>query len=81
MSGWDKIGCGTLPRGAHWPPPLPEPLGRPASHGPENDPHGSSAKKKPTPVDAIKHKDDRVNIPTHELRDFVRDEAAPCRFL
>ncbi len=26
------------------------------------------------PVDAIKHKDARVNIPTEELRDFVRDE-------
>jgi len=26
------------------------------------------------PVDAIKHKDSRVNIPTEELRDFVADE-------
>jgi adenine-specific DNA-methyltransferase len=31
-------------------------------------------KTAPTPVDAIKHKDARVNIPTHELRDFVREE-------
>jgi adenine-specific DNA-methyltransferase len=29
---------------------------------------------KTTPVEAIKHKDGRVNIPTHELRDFVREE-------
>lgn len=26
------------------------------------------------PIDAIKHKDSRVNIPTRELRDFVADE-------
>ena len=37
------------------------------------------AKKPPkhkgqTPVDAIKHKDSRVNIPTEELRDFVADD-------
>jgi hypothetical protein len=25
----------------------------------------------PTPIDAIKHKDARVNIPTQELRGFV----------
>ena len=32
----------------------------------------------PTPIDAIKHKDARVNIPTQELRGFVAtDEAAP----
>src|SRR6266542_3538044 len=36
----------------------------------------------PTPVDAIKHKDARVNIPTQELRGFVAaDEAAPPRIL
>ena len=29
---------------------------------------------KVTPVGAIKHKDARVNIPTHELRDFVSDD-------
>jgi adenine-specific DNA-methyltransferase len=29
-----------------------------------------------TPIEAIKHKDARVNIPTHELRDFVREEEA-----
>jgi len=28
------------------------------------------------PVESIKHKDARVNIPTHELRDFVREEEA-----
>src|SRR5215207_2195389 len=32
----------------------------------------------PTPIDAIKHKDGRVNIPTQELRGFVAtDETAP----
>jgi adenine-specific DNA-methyltransferase len=36
----------------------------------------------PTPIDAIKHKDARVNIPTQELRGFVAtDEAAPPRML
>ncbi|MEO7888677.1 MAG: site-specific DNA-methyltransferase [Vicinamibacterales bacterium] len=38
--------------------------------------------KGPTPVEAIKHKDSRVNIPTEELRDFVaEDEQAPKRQL
>src|SRR5829696_4966077 len=36
----------------------------------------------PTPIDAIKHKDARVNIPTQELRGFVAtDEAAPPKML
>src|SRR3954470_21118272 len=36
----------------------------------------------PTPVDSIKHKDARVNIPTQELRGFVAtDEAAPPKML
>jgi len=38
--------------------------------------------KGPTPVDAIKHKDTRKNIPTEELRDFVADdEKAPKTML
>lgn len=40
--------------------------------------------KKPTAtkVEAIRHKDKRVNIPTEELRDFVaEDEAAPKKML
>src|SRR5438045_696329 len=38
--------------------------------------------RKVIPVEAIKHKDERVNIPTHELRDFVKvDEAAPKTLL
>ena len=42
----------------------------------------SRTQAKPTPIEAIKHKDGRVNIPTHELRDFVReDEAAPLSLL
>jgi len=42
---------------------------------------GGSAKG-PSPVEAIRHKDTRVNIPTHELRDFVRDdEVAPKTLL
>lgn len=41
---------------------------------------GSS--KGPSPVEAIRHKDTRVNIPTHELRDFVKDdEVAPKTLL
>ncbi len=42
------------------------------------------AKKRtgPTPVESIKHKDARVNIPTEELRDFVADdERAPKAML
>lgn len=36
----------------------------------------------PTRVEAIKHKDSRINIPTEELRDFVADEErAPKRML
>ncbi|MCE9635046.1 MAG: site-specific DNA-methyltransferase [Planctomycetes bacterium] len=36
----------------------------------------------PAPVDAIKHQDRRPNIPTGELRDFVReDEASPATVL
>lgn len=27
-----------------------------------------------TPVDSIRHKDSRVNIPTEEVRDFVAEE-------
>jgi adenine-specific DNA-methyltransferase len=42
---------------------------------------GSRAKG-PRPVEAIRHKDTRVNIPTHELRDFVKDdEVAPKTLL
>lgn len=38
--------------------------------------------KEPGSVDAIHHKDTRVNIPTHELRDFVKDdEASPGTLL
>ena len=38
--------------------------------------------KGPSPVEAIRHKDTRVNIPTHELRDFVKDdEVAPKTLL
>ena len=38
--------------------------------------------KGPTPVESIRHKDSRINIPTEELRDFVADdERAPKRML
>ncbi len=34
------------------------------------------------PIDTVKHKDKRVNIPTEELRDFVKeDEAKPKTIL
>jgi len=40
--------------------------------------HGSA----PTPVDSLKHRDKRSNIPTNELRGFVEaDEAAPATML
>jgi hypothetical protein len=42
----------------------------------------ASKPKGPTPVETIRHKDARVNIPTEELRDFVaEDEKAPTRVL
>ena len=44
--------------------------------------------RKVTPVEATKHKDERINIPTHELRDFVKADlprniralAGPCHY-
>jgi adenine-specific DNA-methyltransferase len=42
----------------------------------------SSRPKGPTPVESIRHKDSRINIPTEELRDFVaEDEKAPKKML
>jgi len=32
------------------------------------------ADKRPPPVDSLKHKDKRKNIPTEELRDFVAED-------
>lgn len=41
-----------------------------------------AGQQKKIPIDSIKHKDSRVNIPTEELRDFVaEDEAAPKTML
>jgi adenine-specific DNA-methyltransferase len=41
-----------------------------------------SKPKGPTPVESIRHKESRVNIPTEELRDFVaEDEQAPKKML
>src|SRR5829696_8057065 len=38
--------------------------------------------KGPTPVESIRHKESRINIPTEELKDFVADEEqAPKRML
>jgi adenine-specific DNA-methyltransferase len=34
----------------------------------------SKKTRRPTPVEAVKHKDKRVNIPTEELRNFVSDD-------
>jgi adenine-specific DNA-methyltransferase len=38
--------------------------------------HGNAPSKKAATakIDAVRHKDKRKNIPTEELRDFVRDE-------
>src|ERR1700704_6851013 len=45
-------------------------------------PSGRGKVARETPVEAIRHKDTRVNIPTHELRDFVAaDEHAPKTML
>ena len=41
----------------------------------------ASPKKKTIAVDSIKHKDDRANIPTQELRGFVKDEDHPKSLL
>ncbi len=41
-----------------------------------------SARRKSTPVEAIKHKDERANIPTSELRGMLaQDERAPAKLL
>jgi len=41
-----------------------------------------SSESKATPVESIRHKDKRANIPTEELRDFVaEDEKAPKTML
>ena len=37
-------------------------------------PKSKSAASKTTPIESLKHKDKRRNIPTEELRDFVADE-------
>ena len=38
--------------------------------------------KKPIPVESVKHRDKRTNIPTQELRDFVKaDESSPKKVL
>src|SRR5439155_12420222 len=48
----------------------------------EKKPTVGGSAKGPSPVEAIRHKDTRVNIPTHELRDFVKDdEGAPKTLL
>ena len=45
-------------------------------------PRKASAAKAPKPVEALKHKDKRVNIPTEELREFVKaEEEAPKTML
>ncbi len=45
-------------------------------------PTGRTASKRPKPVEALKHKDKRVNIPTEELREFVKtEEEAPKTML
>ena len=31
------------------------------------------------PLDSVRHKDKRANIPTEELRDFVREEEATTK--
>jgi len=37
---------------------------------------------KPIPVESVKHRDKRAKIPTHELRDLVKDdEAVPSKML
>ena len=45
-------------------------------------PPRSKKPKAPTPVEALKHRDTRINIPTEELREFVRpEEEAPKTLL
>jgi adenine-specific DNA-methyltransferase len=45
-------------------------------------PPRSKKPKAPTPVEALKHRDTRINIPTEELREFVRpEEEAPTTLL
>ena len=45
-------------------------------------PRKATRAKAPKPVEALKHKNKRVNIPTEELREFVRaEEEAPKTML
>src|SRR3990170_4434922 len=46
----------------------------PAKKPAARKPAGKKTTPKRTPVEAIKHKDKRPNIPTEELRDFIADE-------
>ncbi len=43
---------------------------------------GKKVEGKSTPIETVRHKDKRTNIPTEELREFVKeDEAAPKKML
>jgi adenine-specific DNA-methyltransferase len=56
--------------------------GTPADQRSADVPRKPKAPAKSTPISSVKHKDKRTNIPTQELRDFVRDEeAAPKTIL
>src|SRR5437762_7484447 len=53
-----------------------------SSGGSRSLPSSGTSRSRQTPVESIKHKDSRVNIPTEELRDFVADdERAPKSML
>ena len=57
-------------------------INKAASGGKQATNGKASVDKAAVPVDSVKHKDKRVNIPTEELRDFVTDdESAPKSIL
>lgn len=42
---------------------------------------GKKGNQGPIPVESLKHQDRRPNIPTEELRDFVKDDKTPKKLL
>ena len=55
---------------------------KPASPRPAHAPAKAKGPRLATPIEVVKHKDKRANIPTEELRDFVaEDEKAPRNVL
>ena len=63
-------------------PPVPQPQPRPAAVPRRRSAGAAATPASASAVDALRHKDKRVNIPTEELREFARkDETKPKTIL